>query len=74
MDDGKLHMAEYDPNSPTNLLQKFEQSTVTHLSGIRHCARTLARTATATTRSCMLESYYKRSREEEEDDEELQRI
>ena len=33
MDDGKLHMAEYDPNSPTNHLQKLEQNTDTHLPG-----------------------------------------
>ena len=30
-DDGKLRTAEYDPDSPTNLLQILEQSTVTLL-------------------------------------------
>lgn len=29
-DDGKPRMAEYDPNSPTNLPHKLGQSTVTH--------------------------------------------
>ena len=43
-------------------------------SGRRQCARTSARKATATTRDCMLESYYKRLRGEEEDEEELRRI
>ena len=72
-DDGKLRTAKYDLDSPTNLLLKLEQNTVRRLPiGMKACARTSARTATATatTHGWMLASCYKCSMVEEEDEEE----
>lgn len=75
-DDEKLRTAEYDPDSPTNLLQKLEQSTVTHLPIGKKALRPYV-CADGDSEGPWLHagaSYYKRSREEEEDDEELRRI
>ena len=75
-DDEKLRTAEYDPDSPTNLLQRLEQSTVTQLPVGKKALRPHV-CADGDSEGPWLHagaSYYKRSREEEEDDEELRRI
>jgi len=75
-DDEKLRTAEYDPNSPTKLLQKLEQSTMAHLPIGKKALRPHV-CAEEDSEGPWLHagaSYYKRSREEEEDDEELRRI
>lgn len=72
-DDEKLRTAEYDPDSPTKLLQKLEQSTMVRLSIGK---KALLPHADGDSEGPWLNagaSYSKRSREEEEDDE-LRRI
>ena len=77
-DDEKLRTAEYDPDSPTSLLQRLEQSTVTHLPiGKKALRPYICADGDGNSEGPWLHtgaSYYKRSREEEEDDEELRRI
>jgi hypothetical protein len=75
-DDEKLRTAEYDPDSPTRLLQRLEQSAVTHLPVGKKALRPYV-CVDGDGEGPWLHtgaSYYKRSREEEEDDEELRRI
>lgn len=73
-DDEKLRTAEYDPDSPTKLLQKLEQSTMADLSIGKKALLTRADGDSEGPWLNAGVSYSKRSREEEEDDEELRRI
>jgi hypothetical protein len=75
-DDEKLRTAEYDPESPTKLLRKLEQSTMAHMPFGKKALRPYV-CVDGDSEGPWLHagaSYYKRSREEEEEEEELRKI